>query len=316
MIKVVAVGGGCVLAGALAASSASAQAWVPPAGQGALTVAFQAIDNTGHILTDGSTLPQGKSRNASIYLEVDYALTDRLSVAAGIPFVFAKYLGPRPPAGVPEPPMVQPVDLCYCWQQGFQDFGFTARFNLLNDSTALTPSVSLGMPSHDYGYVGEAVVGRHLRELRVALDAGTRLDAISPRLAIQGRYAYAWVERVLDVPNDRSNLSAEVLFQWTEKLSVRGSVYRQITHGGLRAGALPPTPPDGVPWGEITTPELFREHDRLLRDNNWRLGAGASFDLPRAEVFASYIEFLGGSDTHAGRAFTVGFSIPFERSGP
>jgi hypothetical protein len=30
-------------------------------------------------------------------------------------------------------------------------------------------------------------------------------------------------------------------------------------------------------------------------------------------VFVSYVEFVAGSDTHAGRALTVGLNIPFER---
>lgn len=102
-------------------------------------------------------------------------------------------------------------------------------------------------------YQGEAVVGQRLRQLGVAADAGARLDAISLRLALQGRYAYTWVEDVLDVPNNRSNLSPEVLFGATDRLSMRAGVHRQITHGGLRAGTAAPTPPDGIPWGEITT---------------------------------------------------------------
>lgn len=302
---------GWVLPWLLATASASAQAWVPGAGEGSVTVAFQVIDNTGHILTDGSTIPGGQSQNASVYVEFDYAITDRVSLSAAVPYVFAKFLGPPPP-NVP----VQPGDACRCWQHGWQDFGFTGRFNLLNGSAAVTPSLSYGVPSHEYGYVGEAVVGRHLRELRLAVDAGIHLDAISPRLALQGRYSYAWVERVLDVPNNRSNLAAEVIFVVSERLSIQGTVLRQVTHGGLRAGVLPPPPPDGIPWGEITTPDLLREHDRLLRDNNWRLGAGLSYGLPLVELFASYLEFVSGSDTHAGRAFTGGVSVPLGRSRP
>jgi hypothetical protein len=309
MTRALVAGGAWTLAVALVAPCTFAQAWVPPAGRGSVTVALQGIDNTGHVLTDGSVQPLGKSRNAAIYVEAGYALTDRLGLSAGVPFVFSKYLGP--PLD-PEPPMVQPVDLCYCWQQGLQDFGVTARFNLLNGSTALTPSVSFGVPSHGYEYAGEAVVGRHLRELRVALDVGRRLDFLSPRLALQARYSYAFVEQVLDVPNNRSNASAEVDFQLLESVSVQVGVSRQVTHGGLRAGVDPP-PPEGYPWGEITTPELFREHDRLLRDNYWRLGAGLTYSLARVELFASYLEFLGGSDTHAGRALTFGVSVPFER---
>lgn len=298
------VGLGLVVA---VAPSATAQAWVPQAGQGWVTVAFQGIDNTGHVLRDGSTLPVGKSRNASAYVEAAYAVTDRLSLSAGVPFVFARYLGPR---FDPEPPMVQPVDACYCWQNGLQDFGLTARFNLLNGATAVTPSVSFGVPSQGYEHVGEAVVGRGLRELRLAVDVGQRLDFLSPRLAVEGRYSYAFVERVLDVSTNRSNASVSVVFQALDRLAVRAVASRQVTHGGLQPGLEPP-PPAGYPWGDITTAELFREHDRLMRDDSWHVGATLTLGLARAEVFASYVEFVSGRNSHAGRAFTVGVSVPF-----
>jgi hypothetical protein len=301
-----------LLVSLLPSPAAHAQAWVRAAGEGAVTVATQVIDNTGHILTDGSTQPLGKSRSAAIYVEFDYGISDRVSVTAGVPVVFVRYLGPRPPAGVPEPPMVQEVDRCYCWHQGLQDFGFSARYNLLGGPASVTPSIAVGVPSHGYDYIGEAVVGRRLLEMRLAVDAGARLDSISPRLTVQGRYSYAIVEQFLEVPNNRSNVAAEVAFRLTDALTVQGNVLRQVTHGGLRAGTQGPTPPNGYPWGEITTEELFQQHDRLMRDNHWRLGGGVSLSCARADLFVSYLEFVAGSDTHAGRAITLGFSVPFE----
>jgi len=277
----------------VSARPARGQAWVPPAGSGSVTFAFQAIDNTGHRLDDGSLIPDGKSTDVGLYVEGEYAMTDRFSVAAGIPYVFAKYRGPGPSLAN------LPVDSCRCWQSGWQDFGFTARFNLVNGPFALTPSVSYGVPSHAYNYEGEAVVGRRLQEVRVALDAGRRLDAISPKLSVQGRYSYAFVEQVLDVPNNRSNAAFTGAFQFTRRLSARGTLLWQHTHGGLRVPA------------DLGTPELFRQHDRLLRDNNWRLGAGLSYSWSRLDAFASYIEYMGGANTHAGRVFTAGLSWPF-----
>jgi hypothetical protein len=270
-----------------------AQAWVPPAGVGSVTVIAQAIDNTGHRLNDGSLLRDGKSTNIGLYAEVEYAFSDRISVSAGIPYILAKYRGPGPsPANLP-------VDNCRCWNRGWQDFGVTLRVNLANGVFGLTPSVSYGFPSHRYNYEGEAVVGRRLQELRVAVDAGGRLDVITPRLSVHGRYSYAFVETVLDIPNDRSNAILAAAVQVTRTLAARAMVSWQHTHGGLRF------PQD------MTTPELFRQHDRLLRDNNWRLGASVAYSWPRLDVFASFFEYMGGTNTHAGRVVTVGISWPF-----
>jgi hypothetical protein len=155
----------------------------------------------------------------------------------------------------------------------------TARHNLLNGSFALTPSISVGIPSHDYQFRGEAALGRNLKEVRLAVDAGRRLDAISSKLSIQGRYSYAFVERVLDVPNNRSNATVEGTFFLTRRLPVRGLLSWQHTHGGLRFGSPPPA--EIVFPGEVNTADRIVQHDRLLRDNNWRAGAGVSYSFPQ-----------------------------------
>lgn len=202
------------------AADAAAQAWVPPAGVGTVGISFQDIDNTGHRLDDGSFLPGFESISRSLLLDVDYAFTDRLSISAGLPFVASRYTGAEPSFSD------LPIDECRCWNQGWQDFTVTARYNLWNAAFALTPSVSFGLPSHDYDYFGEAVLGRNLREVRLAIDAGHRLDVISPRLSIAGRYSYAIVEKVLDISNNRSNASFEVGVLATRRRAAccRGSV--------------------------------------------------------------------------------------------
>jgi hypothetical protein len=301
------------------APSAWAQAWVPPAGVGSVTAAVQTINNTGHVDTDGLFLRIGRSVNTRIDIEADYAVTDRFSLSANLPFVFAKYVDPVPygppgiavgdvPAGtIPFPPR----DECRCWQSGWQDFGITARYNLVNGPFALTPSVTVGVPSHDYEFRGEAVVGQRLKEVRIAVDVGQRLDAISPRLSVQGRYSYAFVERVLDISNNRSNATVQGGVLITRRLAARGVLLWQHVHGGLRFGG---SDSSALPFpGDVNTPERMFEHDRLLRDNNWRLGAGITYSMPRMDVFASYVEFVRGTDSHAGRAFTAGISLPFER---
>jgi hypothetical protein len=283
------------------------QAWIPPRGVGSVSFTYQRIGTTGHRRTNGFLVERGQSTNMALYAEGEYAFTDRLSVSVGLPYVFAKYTATVPPAPpIPYPP----VDQCHCWHGGWQDFGFTARYNVVGGAFALTPSLSVGVPSRSYNYVGEAVVGRNLREVRIAVDAGQRLDGISSKLSVQGRYSYAFVERVIDIPNNRSNATMEGAFLLTRKLSARGLVSWQHTHGGLRFGS--PTSATLPFPGEVNTPERLAQHDRLLRDNYWHVGGGVSYSFSRTDVFASYIAFVGGTDTHAGKALTLGISWPFQ----
>ena len=297
----------------IAASDAQAQAWVLPSGEGDVSFTWQRIDNTGHRRTDGFLVPHGASLDMSLYLEAEYAFSNRFSVTAGLPYVFAKYTDPNPP---PTPIPFLPVDQCHCWQSGWQDFGVTARYNLVGGASSafvLTPSVSLGVPSHNYNFRGEAALGRDLREQRIGVDVGRRLKEISGSLSVQGGYSYAIVERVMGISTNRSNARAEAAYVIKRTLQVRGLVSWQRTNGGLRFGS--PNSADLPFPGEVNTPDLLYQHDRLLRDNYWHAGGGLAYSFPQFDVLATYVAFVSGTDTHAGRALTISFVIPFRLGG-
>lgn len=285
---------GVVIGLCAGAGAAFAQAWVPPARVGVVSVVYQDIDNTAHRLTDGTLLDGYDSVSRGVLLAFDYAVTDRFSFSLGVPYIGAKYQGPEPSF------FGLPIDDCLCWNRGWQDLAATVRYNLFNESFALTPSVSIGQPTHDYEYFGEAVVGRNLTELRLAVDAGKRLDILTTRLSVSGRYSYALVEKVIGLPNNRSNISLESGFLAARKLATRVAFSWQRSHGGLRST-------------EFDTDERFQQFDRLLKDNNFHITGGVSYSLPRFDVFASYVGYVSGTDTHDGRAITAGISWPFER---
>ncbi len=279
---------------AIGHAPAHAQAWVPPAGIGVVSVGYQTINNTNHRLTDGSLFDGYDSQSRGVLFSLEYAFTDRLSMSVGLPYLGSKYTGPEPSFFGLE------VDDCFCWNHGWQDFGVSARYNLINGAFALTPSRSLGIPSHNYDYFGEAVLGRNLNEVRLAVDVGRRLDAISDRLSVSGRYAYAIVEKVLDLPNNRSNIAIDADILATRKLSTRFGVSWQRSHGGLTSS-------------DMTTEEQFSQYDRILKDNNFHISGGVSYSLPKVDVFASFVQYAAGTDTHVGHAITAGLSFPFER---
>ena len=193
------------------------------------------------------------------------------------------------------------MDACYCWHGGFQDFGLIARYNAIGEiggAFQLTPSVAAGAPSNDYAYTGEAVVGRRLKEVALAVDVGQRLIP-RPDCPCRDGTPTRSVERVLDVSTNRSNFALEAAYQLTRKLTVRGLAYWQWTHGGLRVPA------------DVNNP-AFPEHDRLLRNDYFHAGAGVSYQFSMLDIYATYIGFVNGSNTHKGQAYSVGISWPFE----
>src|SRR5262245_36659966 len=102
--------------------NAWAQAWVAPEGTGTISVTHQRLFNTGHRRIGGFVGKiGGQSTDAAIYLDGEYAISDRFSVSAGVPFIFARYTGVNPP---PDPIKFFAWDKCRCWQSGLQDFHF------------------------------------------------------------------------------------------------------------------------------------------------------------------------------------------------
>jgi hypothetical protein len=258
---------------------------VPQGGQGAVTISYQRISNTGHRLSDGFLDKGGRSLNMAVYIEGDYAFTDRFSVTAGLPYVFGKYTDPNPP-----PPIFPflPWDQCRCWQSGWQDFGFTARYNVVRaagGTFALTPSVSVGVPSRDYEFRGESVQGRHLKELTLALDAGQRLDAISPNFSVLGRYSYGFVERVLDIPNNRSNTAVEGRYVLLPgRFAARGFALWQRTHGGLRVPGDPPQHAGNVFHSHLISARIYAPAERA----NGRPSSSVRPPSVRARSFSAW----------------------------
>jgi hypothetical protein len=296
------------VAGLLAAPvTARAQASTPPAGTGTITISAQSVDHTGHRLTDGTYIDNGRSLTGALLFDVEYGVTPRLAVSFAIPFVWARYTDDDPtPFGLP------PWDACRCWQYGWQDLGFSARFGLVDtfDHTlVVTPTVAVGTPSHDYPYQGQAVLGRSLNELRLGADASYRPDGLSRNLSINGRYTYAFVQQVIGVSTNRSNAVVSADYRLHRDWSMGAFLSWQRTHGGLRGGSLPPT--DFPVPGNINTPERIAQHDRLLRDNRVHVGAQVSYRLGRADVFGSFTSFVAGTDTHNEWAVMAGATLPF-----
>lgn len=307
------IGRGMLSTGALSAMLAAAavpsaaQAFTPPKGVGGVTLAWQYVHNLGHRLSDGYYFPNGDSITTSALLDVEYAFSDRLSATLGIPYVFAKYSGESPPfSGLPN-------DTCRCWSSGFGDVAASVRYRFGGETWAVTPTLRLGAPSHDYPYRGEAVVGKQLSEVQLGVLAGLRLVELLPNATVQAGYTYAFVERPLDdVPIDRSNLFVDIGYAVNRRLYLRAAWVGQHTHGGLRLGS--PTGDPFFPPGEFNTPERFTEVDRLLHVRVMQLGGGLAVNLGPVDVFASYTKYIWGRDAHNSRVFGLGatwyFGLP------
>jgi hypothetical protein len=281
----------------LAPASAAAQTFTPPAGVGSVTFAWQWIDNTGHIVTNGHLFRAGQSVTTSVLAEVDYGVTERLAATVAVPFVFARYTGALPSRSGFE------RDECRCWNQSFQDFSIAGRYRFGDDFWALTPQVRVVIPSHNYPYQGEAVVGPNLNQVLLGISGAWRFAPALPKATIQAAYSFALVEKAYeDLRPNRSNLSMSFGYALTRSLYMHGGALLQKTHGGVT-----------VEEGFAAPPELQAQGDRLLKMRYWHLTGGLSYSVGFADLFFAVEPYVWGRDTHDGIAYTVGSTWYFSR---
>ena len=295
---------------------AAAQAFVPPVGEGSVTVAYQNLLARGHLDLNGD-LMTGASGADRVYThaavwEVEYGVTSRWALHAVLPFITSRYDGDAPhrPQGIGPPRE---------WDDGtyhgtFQDFRFGARYQITSRPVVITPLVEVIIPSHHYPSIAHAAVGKDLRALVMGGAAGAFLDAISPRLYFQAMAAHAVVQEVLDIRANRSYVNGELGYFITPRLVVRFLEAYQLTHHGLDViGFLPMTEALIHGHEEIPLTGAYRgSHDRLLRSNYLTLGGGVGFALADSvQVFANAVNMVWGENVHPLRGITIGVSTQF-----
>jgi hypothetical protein len=278
---------------------AAAQASAPRAGEGEVTLVAQTIDHLGRIFTD-VRFDCCRTTNVAFVVDANYGLTDRWSISAGLPYIFARYSGEDPtPATAPPWLTLSPVDACRCVQSAFQDFSLGAHYNLVRvRSFSLMTSVTTGIPSHAYQYGGEAVVGFGLKEVSLSADAAKKLDFLLPGLSVDGRYAYTFAERALDIRHDRSNIGLDTEYALPNRLAGHVILSWQTTHGGLTLM------PDDI-QDSPAAPAVYTEFHRLLQDNYFQAGAGASYAWRDWDLSFSFLKTISGNNTHDVHIYTM-----------
>jgi hypothetical protein len=295
---------------ALCSRVASAQAFLPPAGEGDVATTYQAAFTRGQLNNEGTLGAPDGTEAHSLTWDAEFGLSDRLAVNFSLPLIMAKF------AGGPNPHLIgihgQPSNLDNGKYHGsFQDFHFGVRFNVVRSRTfALTPFVEVSTPTHHYESLGQAVVGRDLRALIVGAAAGGFVDAL-PGLYLQTEVSHAVVQQVLGIRASPSRVNSEVGYYVTPRFAVRFLENFQLTHDGIDfVGPYPPT--FTIHSGGAINRDYRLNHDRLLRSNFLNLGAGVSFAVnDSVDLFASTARMVWGENVQRHRDVTVGANWHF-----
>lgn len=273
------------------------------AGHGNVSVTYQ------HIRVDGFEASQGEIDIGTVdthalYFEVDYHVTDRLTLIAGIPYIRERYNGPfdhNPLALDPPRPEVQNVDLGD-WNSDFQDFHFGVRY-LVKDSGRLRiePFVLAGIPSNNYPFFGHAAIGQNQKRL----DIGSSFTYVPP---ISDAYyqldlGYVFVEETLGVSIDHWNIRAEAGYFFSQKLTGRAFILHKQGHGLTFPDDFPPP----------RTDEWWYQHDRTVKHNFTNFGIGVDWTVSDAySVSTSVLTMIHAEQVHkVDYAFTLGLTRSF-----
>lgn len=287
-----------VLAILVPVAPAGAQPWVPPAGEGSVSVTYQNYYTLGHFDPQGRPNTNGATHAKTLITDVDVGVTDAFALTISLPYVATKYTGPDEYTVGTFPVHPGPLD-DRTYHGTLQDLHIEARRVCWVKSVAIAPLVGVTIPTHDYETHGEAVPGRHRRELQLGATAGADLNRVLPRTYAYGRYALATAERIEGFPSVTSNLSVDGGVDATSVISLRGIATWQFRHKGPTVTEL-----HDADWNG---------HDRFIVSSYFNLGAAASFYLTRrTELEVVWVANVSGkSGAHRSRMLAVGTSWSF-----
>ncbi len=279
----------------LMASAAAAQStWLPPQGEGNVTITFQGLHSPDHLDRNGDSLPRGQVTSGTLLFGVEYGLTHLFSIDAKIAVVAAKHTGADRLHG--------PLDTG-SYHGSVQDTRFALAFQVpTNSPFAIAPYIGVIIPTHDYETRGHSAPGRRLRALQMGTWIGRDLDPFLPRAHVQGHYAFSLVERVGGMSINRSNVDLEGGYAVHPRMTATVAGSLQLTHGGVDV----PLPRDEHYH------DVFPFHDRVTRDNRLLMSAGTTVSLGGAlSAYGSFVWTLWGRNTHAVKGIIVGTSWTF-----
>jgi hypothetical protein len=277
------------------AATLSAQATVPDRGEGTVTLTYENYAVVGHFDPHGNENTNGGTQSHALVTEFDYGVVNQIGLMISLPVIASKYTGPPSYFVGPYQTFPGPLDDGK-YHAAFQDVRIEVRRLWWAGPVPIAPFVGVSVPTHHYETVGEAVPGRYRRDLQVGANTGVDLDWPLKGSYVQGRYSYATMQQVDDLPFTRSNIDVEGGVPATSHVDLRVLAAWQIRHSGPTLDELAP---DWV------------NHDRFIAPSYFNIGGGASLWLTGStDIFALWVVTASGSNgAHRQRTVAIGVSF-------
>jgi hypothetical protein len=279
---------------------ATPQPWVPPRGEGSVSISYQNYYTLGHYDLQGRPNTNGATHSKAVALDLDYGVTDRIALVVGVPFISSKYTGPPSYFVGGKVTFPGPLD-DGTYHGALQDFRVAVRRMFIAGPVALTPFVGGTVPSHEYETQGEAVPGRGRPELRLGASLGVPLDRLLAGASMEVRYGLGAAPPEDGHSSVRSLIDLEGGVRVLPRLDMRGVLAWQLRNKGPLAPEL------------AADEENWPDHDRFILGNFFNVGVGATLvSIGSMDVSAFWMQTVSGKNgAHRARLFTVGATWTF-----
>jgi len=277
------------------AGAVLAQAWVPPKGEGSVSVTYQKVDVKDHFDSDGDPEDRGQIHTHNLIATLEYGLTEKFAFDFELAYVASKWKGVGlRPHGPEDNGLFHPT---------FSDAHVGLRYNIRSKPLVLTPFFAFTIPTHDYEVRGHSAVGRGFHELVLGINVGRQLDPILPKGYAHLRYSYAILKHFAGFNLNHNNVEWEVGWLANRVMALRFMGAWQKSQGGLE-----------FPRGRGLTPAQFAIHDRVARADYVQLGAGVTFSVNRTfDIHTAYAKTVSAKNTHGDGGIIIGWTWRFSR---
>lgn len=242
-------------------------------GDASLRLEYQFI-GTGAFDSSIGDIDIGKTDAHVFMLAGDYAINDRWTLMASLPYVKKRHQGALPHNVNVDFVDYEPPDRSLIddgnFHSDWEDLYVGVQYRLVDGPFSLAPFVSVGIPSNDYPFYGHAAVGRNLWHVPVGASFSFR-----PHFSdffFGGDLAYVFTEKTLGVDTSHWLFHGSVSYHVTARFAPKLFVAIKYGTRGLDF-------PDDYVLPEEFDSAKWYYHDLMIKHNYTNAGVGFDWML-------------------------------------
>ena len=251
----------------------------------------------------------GNTDSHVFMLSGDYAISDRWTVMASLPWIQKRHTGALPHNPVLDFQNYTPPDLRIIdngkYHGGWQDLYVGVQYLAKDGPLSIAPFITFGTPTNDYPFYAHSAVGRNI--WHVAVGFAYSYTPYFSDFFFSGDVAYVFTEKSLGVDISHWLINASVSYYLTPRFASK--VFVSVKHGfkGLSF-------PDDFPLGVFDfDSEDWYFHDRTIKHNFVNAGVGFDWVInDDYQLSATLFKMVGPDQVNiVERAWTIGLTRYF-----